>query len=91
MARTTISFIVEVTFEGLMDHVWSGAVNVLERAQEVGLEKEVMEHIADFCEMMQYNGVPPTDGVVNDFIWHELPYCIDLWDEEESDIEEEEE
>lgn len=79
-------------FWQLLENSWSGARDVLNRVYEVDREDEAMQHIADFCDMVQDStGAPPTDTEVNDFIWFELceSYMTDLYDDAEETKEEE--
>lgn len=84
-----ISITVTTNYHGfwqLFENSWSGAVDTLKRVQEEGREEEAMEHIAEFCNMVQDStGAPPTDTEVNDFIWFELADIMDLYHEHERD------
>lgn len=75
-------------FWQLLENSWSGARDVLSRVQEQYREDEAMERIADYCDMVQDStGAPPSDTEVNDYIWFELPYEMNLYDDEEEDEE----
>ena len=79
------------TFEELKENSWSGAVNTLNRIEELKLEDEFM-NILEECFDYSENETP-TDTDVNDFIWFETEYvnellsrnCNDLFDDEEED------
>jgi hypothetical protein len=85
----------EITrFEELKENSWSGAVDTLNRIEELKLEDEFM-NILEEC--FDYSGdETPTDTDVNDFIWFETEYinellsrnCDDLFDDEEEDEDE---
>ena len=55
-------------FNELYNNSWSGAIDVLEQAEKVGAEEEVIE---DYT---------PTDVEVNDYIWFELGDELNLWE-----------
>ena len=73
-------------FRQLLENSWSGALNVLNYAQEQGQEDEAMERIADYCAMVQDStGTLPSDTEVNDFIWFSLADAMNLY----GDVEDE--
>ena len=82
------------TFEELKENSWSGAVDTLNRIEELKLEDEFM-NILEECFDYSENETP-TDTDVNDFIWFETEYvnellsrnCNDLFDDEEEDEDE---
>lgn len=92
-----ISITVTTNYQGfwqVLENSWSGARDVLNRVYEVGREEEAMQHIAEFCGMVQDStGAPPEDVQVNDFIWFELADLMDLYHEnaDGDDVETEEE
>lgn len=70
------------TFEELYKVSWSGASDVLQRAEEVGREEEVMEHLEEvFADAI------PTETELNDYIWFELDNELNLWNEGEEEEE----
>ena len=81
------------TFEELKEYSWSGAVDTLNRIEELKLEDEFM-NILEEC--FDSENETPTDTAVNDFIWFETEYinellsrnCNDLFDDEEEDEDE---
>ena len=84
----------EITsFEELKENSWSGAVDTLNRIEELKLEDEFM-NILEEC--FDSENETPTDTDVNDFIWFETEYinellsrnCDDLFDDEEEDEDE---
>ena len=84
----------EVTsFEELKENSWSGAVDTLNRIEELKLEDEFMDVLE---ECFDSENETPTDTAVNDFIWFETEYinellsrnCNDLFDDEEEDEDE---
>jgi hypothetical protein len=84
-----ISITVTTNYHGfwqLLENSWSGAVDTLKEVQKQNREDEAMEHIEEFCNMVQdSSGIPPTDTEVNDFIWFELADIMDLYHEHERD------
>ena len=84
-----ISITVTTNYHGfwqLLENSWSGARDVLNRVYEDGREEEAMEHIEEFCNMVQDStGAPPEDVQVNDFIWFELADIMDLYHEHDGD------
>ena len=59
-------------FYALADMVWSGAVDTIADIQRANKEDEFMNFLeAVFCDEV------PTDGEVNDFIWHERDYIYE--------------
>ena len=84
-----ISITVTTNYHGfwqLLENSWSGAVATLKEVQKQNREAEAMEHIEEFCTMMQDStGAPPEDVQVNDFIWFELADIMDLYHEHERD------
>ena len=73
------------TFEELYNNSWDGARDILQRAEEVGREDEVMQYLEEvFAEET------PTETELNDFIWFELDNELNLWSEGEDEEEEEE-
>ena len=84
-----ISITVTTNYHGfwqLFENSWSGARDVLKRAYEDGRDDEAMEHIEEFCAMVQdSSGIPPADTEVNDFIWFERAATMDLYHEHERD------
>lgn len=81
------------TFEELKEYSWSGAVDTLNRIEELKLEDEFMDVLE---ECFDSENETPTDTAVNDFIWFETEYinellsrnCNDLFDDEEEDEDE---
>lgn len=84
-----ISITVTTTYHDfwqLLENSWSGASDTLKEVQKQGRGAEAMEHIEEFCTMVQDStGAHPTDGEVNDFIWFELADIMDLYHENERD------
>ena len=81
----------EITsFEELKENSWSGAVDTLNRIEELKLEDEFM-NILEEC--FDYENETPTDIDINDFIWFETEYinevlgrnCDDLFDDEDEE------
>ena len=59
-------------FNELADMVWSGAVDTIKDIQNAKKEDEFMNFLeAVFCDEV------PTDGEVNDFIWHDRDYIYE--------------
>ena len=59
-------------FYALADMVWSGAVDTIADIQNANKEDEFMNFLeAVFCDEV------PTDGEVNDFIWHDRDYIYE--------------
>ena len=85
----------EITsFEELKENSWSGAVDTLNRIEELGLENKFMSVLESVLEMSFENEI--TDETeLNDFIWFETDAinellernCNDLFDEEEEEEE----
>ena len=66
----------EITsFEELKENSWSGAIDTLDRIEELGLEDEFM---AVLEECFDYKNETPNETEVNDFIWFETE-CINEW------------
>ena len=83
----------EITsFEELKENSWSGAVDTLNRIEELGLENKFMSVLESVLEMSFENEM--TDETeLNDFIWFERDAinellernCNDLFEEEEEE------
>jgi argonaute-like protein implicated in RNA metabolism and viral defense len=74
------------SFEELRENSWSGAVDTLNRIEELGLENEFME----ILEEGFYN-CEPTETELNDFIWFETDEINNLLGRNTSDLFEDEE
>ena len=81
----------EITsFEELKENSWSGAIDTLDRIEELKLEDEFMQILE---ECFDYENETPTDIDINDFIWFETEYinellgrnCDDLFDDEDEE------
>ena len=73
-------------FEGLKENSWSGAVDTLNRIEELELENEFMQILEEvFCDEI------PTETEVNDFIWFETDEINDMLGRSVDDLFEEEE
>ena len=81
----------EITsFEELKENSWSGAVDTLNRIEELGLEDEFMAVLEECFDNIEEI---PTETEVNDFIWFETEYinellgrnCDDLFDDEDEE------
>lgn len=70
------------SFDELMEHSWSGAVDNLKLVDKYGLQDEFMQYLDDmFCDY------EPTDTEVNDAIWFMDEPTVDEWIAEHIDIE----
>lgn len=56
----------EMNFEDLKNNSWSGAVDTLNRIEELEMEDELMQILED-----NFDGEVPTETEVNDFLWFE--------------------
>ena len=75
-----------ISFEDLKKNSWSGAVDTLNRIEELELENEFMQILEDaFCDEI------PTETDVNDFIWFETDIINDMLGRNTDDLFEEEE
>ena len=74
------------TFEELKENSWSGAIDTLNRIEELGLENEFIQVLEDVfdCDI-------PTETEVNDFIWFEDNTINDMLDRNAGDLFEHEE
>ena len=74
------------SFEELKANCWSGAIDTLNRIEELDLEDEFMQVLKDvfFDEI-------PTESKVNDFIWFERDTINDMLGRNVDDLFEEEE
>ena len=74
------------SFEELKENSWSGAVDTLNRIEELDLEDDFMEVLEDvFCDET------PTETEVNDFIWFETDTINDMLGRNAGDLFEDEE
>ena len=64
------------TWQDLLDNSWSGATDVLRKAEENDMEQEVLDHLE-----MVFDGMEPTETELNDYIWHDLTYDLNIYDE----------
>ena len=81
----------EITsFEELKENSWSGAIDTLNRIEELGLEDEFMAVLKEYFDNIEEI---PNETEVNDFIWFETEYinellgrnCDDLFDDEDEE------
>ena len=81
----------EITsFEELKENSWSGAIDTLNRIEELGLEDEFMAVLEEYFDNIEEI---PTETEVNDFIWFEtdtindmlVRNCDDLFDDEDEE------
>ena len=81
----------EITsFEELKWNSWSGAVDTLNRIEELDLKDEFMEIMEEYFNNIEET---PTETDINDFIWFETEYinellsrnCDDLFDDEDEE------
>ena len=81
----------EITsFEELKENSWSGAIDTLNRIEELGLEDEFMDVLEEYFDNIEEI---PTETEVNDFIWFEtdtindmlVRNCDDLFDDEDEE------
>ena len=84
----------EITsFEELKENSWSGAVDTLNRIEELGLEDEFMDILEEFFDFELSTNETPTETEVNDFIWFETVTinellnrnCDDLFEDEDEE------
>ena len=74
------------SFEELKENSWSGAVDTLNRIEELELENEFMQILEDiFCDEI------PTETEVNDFIRFEIDTINNMLGRNTDDLFEEEE
>ena len=74
------------SFEELKSNSWSGAVDTLNRIEELEVEDEFMQILEEvFCDEI------PTETEVNDFIWFETDTINDMLGRNTDDLFENEE
>lgn len=56
----------DMDFNDLMDNCWSGAIDTLNRINELNKENELMAHLEE-----QWLDETPTMTEVNDYLWFE--------------------
>lgn len=70
------------SFDELMEHSWSGALDNLKMIDKYGLQDEFMEYL----EEMFYDDTP-TDTVINDTIWFMESPTVEEWIAEHTNID----
>lgn len=75
----------DYSFEDLMRHCWSGAIDTLKTIEENNMEEELMQLLADSF----WNEIP-TMTEVNDFLWFEDEYIFETLGINEEENEEDE-
>ena len=71
-------------FNDLLDEVWSGAIETMQKVQEAQKEDELMELLEE-----EFNNGIPTITEVNDFLWFEDDFIFEQLEIEEEEEEEE--
>lgn len=70
------------SFDKLMEHSWSGALNNLKLIDKYGLQDEFMSYLEEmFCDST------PTDTEINDFIWFMEQPTAEEWIAEHINID----
>lgn len=75
----------DYSFEDLMRHCWSGAIDTLKTIEENNMEEELMQLLDEIF----WNEVP-TMTEVNDFLWFEDEYIFETLGISEEEDEEDE-
>lgn len=86
MEKETIIYGVN-NFYDLKNASWGGALQTLEKIEELGKEEEFIALINDILECNAIDKMYWTNTQLNDFIWFDTDYieeCLDckLWDED---------
>lgn len=70
------------SFDELMEHSWSGALDNLKLIDKYGLQDEFMSYLEEmFCDST------PTDTEINDFIWFMENPTVEEWIAEHKNID----
>ena len=75
----------DMDFNDLMDNCWSGAIDTLNRINELNKENELMAHLEE-----QWLDETPTMTEVNDYLWFEDEFIFQCLGISETEEEEEE-
>ena len=75
----------DMDFNDLMNNCWSGAIDTLNRINELNKENELMAHLED-----QWLDEMPTMTEVNDYLWFEDEFIFECLGISETEDEEEE-
>ena len=75
----------DMNFNDLMDNCWSGAIDTLNRINELNKENELMAHLEE-----QWLNETPTMTEVNDYLWFEDEFIFQCLGISETEEEEEE-
>lgn len=73
----------DMGFNDLMENCWSGAIDTLNRINELNKENELMAHLEE-----QWLDETPTMTEVNDYLWFEDEFifqCLGISEEEEEE------
>lgn len=78
----------EMSFEDLKRECWSGAINTLQKIEELGLEDDFMILLESVFEVgLDLDGKIPTMTELNDFLWFEDDYIMECLGVNEDDEE----
>ena len=76
----------DMDFNDLMNNCWSGAIDTLDRINELNKENELMAHLEE-----QWLDEVPTMTEINDYLWFEDEAIFEVLGISETEDEEEEE
>ncbi len=85
MIKETFIYGIDNFYE-LKENCWSGAIQTLDRVEELGKQDEFLELLNDIIASYEENGIEETK--LNDYIWFDAENDfkefkgIDLWEEE---------